>query len=138
MSCQVSTKENYRTQCYKDNYSHYSSYQSVVRSGLSSQSIWIYREKQKPKVVLHRQKLTGKIHNTKFYTDHPENRAFPSLIFSMVIPTFTTHILSTTQCCLYSQTVKALRTSQLQKILPSSSLAEVIKWERFLVLSSSF
>lgn len=83
-------------------------------------------------------KIVWKIHSTKFYTDHPENRAFPSLIFSVVIPTFTTSILSTTQCCLYSQIAKALRTSQLWKILPYSSLAEVIKWERFLGLSSPF
>lgn len=90
------------------------------------------------KVILHRQKNDRKIHNTKFYSDHPENRAFPSLIFSTAIPTFTPSILSKTQCCLYSQIVKALRTSQLWKILPYSTLAEVIKWKRFLALSSSF
>lgn len=46
MSCQVSTKQKYRTQRDKYNDGHYSSYKSMIRASLASQSIGIWEKEE--------------------------------------------------------------------------------------------
>lgn len=47
MSCQISSKQKYRTQSDKYNYSHDSSYKSMIRASLASESIGILKKEKK-------------------------------------------------------------------------------------------
>ena len=47
MSCQISSKQKYRTQRDKYNYSHNPSYKRMIRASLASQSIGVLKKEKK-------------------------------------------------------------------------------------------